>query len=103
MPSNHQLRQVVVVGTGVAGTMAAQTLRAEGYQGELTIVGAERHAPYHRPPLSKKLLTGAVHRAGIDMAPQNELGARALRGARAVGLDLPSRSVQLRDENEGQT
>lgn len=100
MPSNHQLRQVVVVGAGVAGTMAAQTLRAEGYDGELTIVSAERHAPYHRPPLSKKLLTGQVHRAGIDMAPQNELNARALRGASAVGLDMASRTVQVRDDHE---
>ena len=100
MSSNHRLRQVVVVGAGVAGTTAAQTLRAEGYDGELTIVSAERHAPYHRPPLSKKLLTGQVHRAGIDLAPQNELNARALRGARAVGLDMSSRTVQLRDDHE---
>jgi NADPH-dependent 2,4-dienoyl-CoA reductase/sulfur reductase-like enzyme len=102
MPSNHQLEQVVVVGAGVAGTMAAQTLRALGYDGELTIVSAERHAPYHRPPLSKKLLTGEVHRAGIDIAPQNELDARALRGARAVGLDMASRTVRLCDDSGDQ-
>ena len=100
MPSNRQLRQVVVVGGGVAGTMAAQTLRTEGYDGELTIVGAERHAPYHRPALSKKLLTGEIHRAGIDMAPQNEFQARTLRGANAVGLDMASRTVQVRDGNQ---
>lgn len=97
MPSNHQLSQVVVVGGGVAGTMAAQTLRTEGFDGELTIVGAERHAPYHRPALSKKLLTGEVHRAGIDMAPQNEFDARVLRGTSAVGLDMGSRTVAVRD------
>jgi len=103
MPSDHQLRQVVVVGGGVAGTMAAQTLRAQGYDGELTIVGDERHAPYHRPALSKKLLTGEVHRAGIDMAPQNEFDARVLRGAHAVGLDMASRAVEVRDGNENRT
>lgn len=81
MPSSRQLRQVVVVGAGVAGTRAAETLRQCGYDGALTIVGAERHAPYHRPPLSKKLLTGKVHRAGIDLAPQFDLDARVLRGA----------------------
>jgi NADPH-dependent 2,4-dienoyl-CoA reductase/sulfur reductase-like enzyme len=97
------MEQVIVVGAGVAGTMAAQTVRAEGYDGELTIVGAERHPPYHRPPLSKKLLTGEVHRAGIDLAPQNELDARALRGASAVGLDMESRTVRLRDDNGDQT
>ena len=80
-----QLREVVVVGAGVAGTRAAETLRQEGYDGELTIVGAERHAPYHRPPLSKKLFSGRCTRAGIDLAPQFELDARVLRGASASG------------------
>ncbi|MFZ0835048.1 MAG: FAD-dependent oxidoreductase, partial [Mycobacterium sp.] len=65
---DQQLKQVLVVGAGVAGTRAAEALREKGYDGALTIVGAERHAPYHRPPLSKKLLTGQVHRAGIDLA-----------------------------------
>ncbi|MFV9634494.1 NAD(P)/FAD-dependent oxidoreductase [Mycobacterium neumannii] len=97
MSPSRQLSKVVVVGTGVAGTMAAQTLRAEGYDGELTIVGGERHAPYHRPALSKKLLTGEVHRAGIDMAPQSALEAHALRGATAVGVDMASRIVRVRD------
>lgn len=92
-----KLEQVVVVGGGVAGTMAAQTIRSEGFDGELTVVGAERHAPYHRPALSKKLLTGEVHRAGIDMAPQNEFNARVLRGAEALKLDMASRIVEVRD------
>jgi NADPH-dependent 2,4-dienoyl-CoA reductase/sulfur reductase-like enzyme len=92
------LREVVVVGAGVAGMRAAETLRQEGYDGALTIVGAERQAPYHRPPLSKKLLSGEIHRAGIDMAPQFDLGARVLRGASAVGLDTTSRCVHLRDD-----
>ncbi|OBI12563.1 pyridine nucleotide-disulfide oxidoreductase [Mycobacterium sp. E2327] len=98
MPS-RQLKDVVVVGGGVAGTRAAETLRQEGYDGALTIVGAERHAPYHRPPLSKKLLTGEVHRAGVDLAPQFELEARVLRGASATKLDLASHTVHVCDEN----
>jgi NADPH-dependent 2,4-dienoyl-CoA reductase/sulfur reductase-like enzyme len=99
MPS-RQLKQVVVVGAGVAGIRAAEALREEGYDGALTIVGAERQAPYHRPPLSKKLLTGEVHRAGVDLAPQFDLDARVLRGASAIKLDLSSRSVHLRDGNQ---
>jgi NADPH-dependent 2,4-dienoyl-CoA reductase/sulfur reductase-like enzyme len=102
MPSKHQ-RQVVVVGAGVAGTRAAETLRQEGYDGALTIVGAEKHAPYHRPPLSKKFLTGAVHRAGVDMAPQFDVDARVLRGASAVGLDMSSRTLHLRDDDGEQS
>src|ERR1700758_5114088 len=98
MPTNSALEQIVVVGAGVAGTRAAETLRQNGYDGDLTIVGAERHAPYHRPPLSKKLLSGQVHRAGIDMAPQFDLDARVLRGAAAVGLNMSARTVRVRDE-----
>lgn len=99
MPS-RQLEQVVVVGSGVAGTRAAETLRHDGYDGALTIVGAERHAPYHRPPLSKKLLSGQVHRAGIDMAPQFDMDARVLRRASAVALGLSARTVQVRDDGQ---
>jgi NADPH-dependent 2,4-dienoyl-CoA reductase/sulfur reductase-like enzyme len=97
MPSNGQLRNVVVVGAGVAGTRAAETLREEGYDGALTVVGTERHAPYHRPPLSKKLLAGKVQRAGIDLAPRVETGARVLRGASVQELDVSARTVQVVD------
>ncbi len=100
MPISRELQQVIVVGAGVAGMRAAETLRQDGYDGALTIAGAERQAPYHRPPLSKKLLTGKVHRAGIDLAPQFDLDARVLRGASAIKLDLTSRRVHLRDENQ---
>jgi NADPH-dependent 2,4-dienoyl-CoA reductase/sulfur reductase-like enzyme len=100
MSTNRELKQVVVVGAGVAGMQAAETLRQDGYGGALTIVGAERQAPYHRPPLSKKLLTGDIHRAGVDLAPQFDLDARVLRGATAIKADLSSRTVHLRDENQ---
>jgi NADPH-dependent 2,4-dienoyl-CoA reductase/sulfur reductase-like enzyme len=99
VPTSRQLEQIVVVGAGVAGTRAAETLRQDGYDGDLTIVGAERHAPYHRPPLSKKLLTGKVHRAGIDLAPQFDFDARVLRGASALGLDMSSRTAQVLDDD----
>ena len=99
MPS-RQLKHVVVVGAGVAGTRAAETLRQDGFDGALTIVGAERQAPYHRPPLSKKLLTGKVHRAGVDLAPQFGIDARVLRGASALKLDMSLRTVHVRDEDK---
>ncbi|WP_326548064.1 FAD/NAD(P)-binding oxidoreductase [Mycolicibacterium sp. ND9-15] len=97
MPTERELRDVLVVGAGVAGVRAAETLRQDGFDGALTIVGDERHAPYHRPPLSKKLLTGEIYRAGIDMAPRFDLDARMLRGASAVGLDEGARIVHVRD------
>lgn len=100
MPPHIELKQVVIVGAGVAGTSAAETLRETGYDGELTIVGDERHSPYHRPPLSKKLLTGQVHRAGVDLAPRLDVDARVLRGTSARRLDMSSRTVALRDGDE---
>ena len=68
MPSDSVSEAGRRVVAGVAGTMAAQTLRAQGYDGELTIVGDERHAPYHWP-VAKKLLTGEVHRVGHRHGP----------------------------------
>jgi NADPH-dependent 2,4-dienoyl-CoA reductase/sulfur reductase-like enzyme len=100
MSADRQLQQVVVVGAGVAGIRATETLRQNGYDGALTVVGAERHAPYHRPPLSKKLLSGRVHRAGIDMAPQFDTDARMLRGATAAWLDMSARTIQVRDDGQ---
>jgi len=47
------VKSVAVVGASLAGWSAARALRAAGFDGELTIVGAETHRPYDRPPLSK--------------------------------------------------
>ncbi len=52
------LRRVVIAGAGMAGCYAADTLRKEGYDGEIALVGAESHLPYDRPPLSKEYLRG---------------------------------------------
>ena len=47
---------VLIVGAGQAGIQAAQSLRKRGYEGEITMLGNEGHAPYQRPPLSKAFL-----------------------------------------------
>ena len=52
------MQKVVIVGAGLAGATAAQTLRAEGFEGTITLVGEEKHYPYIRPPLSKDFLAG---------------------------------------------
>ncbi|WP_321814849.1 MULTISPECIES: NAD(P)/FAD-dependent oxidoreductase [unclassified Paraburkholderia] len=51
-------RVMTIVGAGHAGGRAAQTLREAGWTGGIAMIGAERHLPYERPPLSKGLLTG---------------------------------------------
>lgn len=60
---------VVVVGTGQAGFQVAASLRSEGYQGSITLVGEEPHAPYQRPPLSKAYLLGKQDAEGLLLRP----------------------------------
>ena len=62
---------VVVVGASLAGLQAAATLRADGFAGAVTLVGAEPHRPYDRPPLSKQVLAGEwdADRVALPPAP----------------------------------
>lgn len=89
------MRRIVVVGNGIAGLTACDTLRALGFDGELTVVGGERHAAYSRPALSKALLNGGDVSAHELPAPTH--GARELLGVRATGLDAAARIVRLDD------
>ncbi len=50
--------RIVLVGAGLAAQRCAETLRANGHDGPITMIGAEPHAPYDRPPLSKAILAG---------------------------------------------
>jgi 3-phenylpropionate/trans-cinnamate dioxygenase ferredoxin reductase subunit len=90
------LRRVVIVGNGIAGVTAADTLRTVGFEGELTIVGDERHAAYSRPALSKALLRDAAD-VTSHLLPPPAHGATELRGVSATGLDPLARAVQLSD------
>ena len=76
---------VVVVGAGLAGARTAAALRRSGHRGPITLVGAEHHAPYDRPPLSKDLLVGRVEATTIplDLA---QLQVRPMFGVSATGL-----------------
>src|SRR3954469_4000681 len=57
--SRQQLQTIVIAGASLAGLRAAETLRQEGFDGRVVLIGAEKHLPYDRPPLSKQLLAGA--------------------------------------------
>jgi NADPH-dependent 2,4-dienoyl-CoA reductase/sulfur reductase-like enzyme len=93
------LRRIVVVGNGIAGLTACDSLRSAGFDGELTVVGAERHHPYSRPALSKALLHGddgnsdGALRAHELPPPTHE--ATELLGVSATGLDVDARLVSL--------
>ena len=87
------MQRVVIVGASLAGLRAAETLRANGFDGELTIIGAERHQPYHRPPLSKGVLTGTATVESCALQPAADLAATWRLGEAATGLDLARREV----------
>ena len=70
--------RIVVVGASAAGLSAVEGLRATGFDGPLTLVGAERHAPYDRPPLSKQLLQGAWEPSRLELRGQAALAALEL-------------------------
>ena len=98
------MRRIVVVGNGIAGLTACDSLRSAGFDGELTVVGAERHHPYSRPALSKALLHGVngsgVNGNGVDDLQAHELpepthDATELLGVSATGLDVDARLVRL--------
>lgn len=79
------MRRVVVVGAGMAGVQTAVSLREQGYRGEITLVGAEEHQPYDRPPLSKAVLLGAADGSAFEVDFAG-LGVELLLGRRAEEL-----------------
>ncbi|MEZ0112237.1 3-phenylpropionate/trans-cinnamate dioxygenase ferredoxin reductase subunit [Catenulispora sp. EB89] len=90
----------VIVGTGVAGATAALTLRTEGYQGRITLVGAEPEAPYRRPPLSKDVLRGTVKTERIRLKPDafwsdHDIDLRT--GTTVTAIDTDTATVTLAD------
>ena len=91
-------RTIAVVGASLAGLRAAQELRAQGYEDDLVMVGAEPHIPYDRPPLSKDYLRGSIGAADLELAEQSdidELEARWHLGVAAERLDLTAGRITL--------
>ncbi|MFE1981204.1 MULTISPECIES: NAD(P)/FAD-dependent oxidoreductase [Streptomyces] len=95
------MRTVAVVGASLAGLSAARSLRKQGYDGRLVVIGDELHRPYDRPPLSKEFLAGTLGEADLSLETDDEdLRAEWLLGARAAGLDRAERAVRLADGRE---
>ncbi len=89
-----------IVGGGLAGATAAQTLREEGFDGEVVLLGDEPHRPYERPPLSKEYLQGKSPRDKVFVHPEGwyaEHNVDLRLGVNATGLDLRARRLLTSD------
>ncbi len=94
------MRDIIIVGASLAGLRAAEALRRQGHTGRLTLVGAERHEPYDRPPLSKEFLAGAADRDALALRAQgyDELDVELRLGVHAHDLDADARTLGLDDD-----
>ncbi|MFE7274108.1 NAD(P)/FAD-dependent oxidoreductase [Streptomyces sp. NPDC057623] len=94
------MRRIVVVGASAAGLAAAETLRREGYDGTLTLVGDEPLAPYDRPPLSKQLLAAEWEPERLALRASGDLAGLDLDlrlGVAATGLRLADSALESAD------
>ncbi len=80
-----RIERVIIVGGGLAGLRTAAELRAAGYAAAITMIAAEPHPPYDRPPLSKKLMLGELDSTSMA-AEAGELGLDLRLGEAATGL-----------------
>jgi NADPH-dependent 2,4-dienoyl-CoA reductase/sulfur reductase-like enzyme len=100
--------RLVVVGASLAGLRAVEAARKAGFDGAITLIGAERHLPYDRPPLSKEFLDAAKPDAEelipffrSDDVFADELRVELLLGAPATGLDIGRKVLLVGDREVG--
>ncbi len=92
------VRSLTIVGASLAGLRAAESLRRSEFDGRISLIGAEPHLPYDRPPLSKQFLAGEWDHERISLSAPDKFDALELDlhlGTRATGLDVAERSVTL--------
>ena len=89
------MTSIVIVGAGQAGGTAALQLRADGFEGDVTLIGAEPHPPYERPPLSKAYLTGELTYESLLLRPAELYEVQRIRYSPIRRLlQLISHSIQ---------
>ena len=92
------MTHIAVVGGSLAGLRAVETLRTDGFMGDITVVNAEDVAPYDRPPLSKKFLSGEWEADRIQLRKPSdieELGATWLNATQATALNVATHELTL--------
>ncbi|MFJ9629970.1 NAD(P)/FAD-dependent oxidoreductase [Streptomyces sp. NPDC101175] len=94
---------VLVVGASASGLTTVEALRRKGYTGRITVLGAEPHAPYDRPPLSKQILSGAWEPGRAALRTEESLtglDTEFVYGDPAVALDPATRTVRTASGRE---
>src|SRR3954470_8449776 len=89
-----------IVGASLAGAKAAETLRAEGFDGRVVLIGAEDERPYERPPLSKDYLRGEVDREEVYVHPESFYAEQSIDlrlGRTALHLNASAKELTLDD------
>ncbi|NIY79948.1 NAD(P)/FAD-dependent oxidoreductase [Celeribacter sp. HF31] len=97
------MTHIAVIGAGQAGAALAAKLRALGYEGRLSLIGAEPVPPYQRPPLSKKYMSGEMELDRLFLRPESfygEQGIELLTGARVSAIDPETMMITLADGTE---
>jgi len=92
------MSHVVVIGAGQAGSSCVAKLRAEGFDGEITLVGGEPVPPYQRPPLSKAYLLGEMEEERLYLRPASFYADHAITlrvATRATAIDPSAKTVTL--------
>src|SRR2546428_1925836 len=95
-------RTFVIVGANSTGGTAAATLRTEGFEGRVVLIGEEVHPPYERPPLSKEYLRGEATGESALLRPASwyaDNGVETFLGTRAVRVDARRKVVHLEDRD----
>jgi 3-phenylpropionate/trans-cinnamate dioxygenase ferredoxin reductase subunit len=90
----------IIIGAGQSGAQAVATLRAEGFSGDITLIGDEPFAPYQRPPLSKAYLMGTMERDRLFLKPDafyRESRCALILGTAATAIDRGAKTVTLAD------
>jgi 3-phenylpropionate/trans-cinnamate dioxygenase ferredoxin reductase subunit len=94
------IERIVIAGAGPAGANAAFTLREQGYDGVITLVGAEAHLPYRRPPLSKGFLRGESPATKLPIKPESDYDEQRIErelGRTVTAIDRAGGSITLDD------
>jgi 3-phenylpropionate/trans-cinnamate dioxygenase ferredoxin reductase subunit len=96
-------RTIAIIGAGQAGAWVARTLRTEGYDGRIVLIGAERHPPYERPPLSKAVLFDAAAEAATTLLSVEQAGDAKIELWLAATVDTIDRAGKTLHCADGRT